>query len=284
MGSLPLSHSNSNDEADNLPDAELNQDEIDNLPDAELDQDEINKAPDTELKQEVRLGIDDSEKLNVVLDLDHTLLHTIFSRDREFHYKYITKPGMVAHYELNQIYYTIFLRPNVISFILALSQFFNLYIYTNGTSKYCELIMMLLIHRLEKNPFIAIYSRREDGITDKRLIPIGLDPKRTIVIDDILEYWPDDNDNVINIRKFVVTPCFCIEPATCDLCLNPVSDKYMDDTELIQVYHILTHIFELYRHKLEIDPNYDIRDDITEHNRMYQNETCYCKQNLSMQR
>ena len=76
-----------------------------------------------------------SKKLILVLDLDHTLVHTESG--------IINKPD-VSRYQIDGNYFTTKLRPHLSEFLEQLQSLYEMCVYTMGSHKYAEQIVHLI--------------------------------------------------------------------------------------------------------------------------------------------
>jgi len=195
-------------------------------------------------------------KLNVVLDLDETLIHTFINPTIETQIDLFGRPNFLVHFQYSQMEsMTTFYRPDMVGFMHHISKYFNLYIYTNGVRKYCDTILIHICNMLDAYPIVNSFSRREDGSMAKSLEYMGLDPTQTIVVDDHKEFWPNDPDNLIIIKPF----------------MGPIlqTNDYIYDKELLKVWGLLISIKNEYESRSRDIAEYDIRNIIKNHNDIY---------------
>lgn len=154
-------------------------------------------------------------KYNLVLDLDETLISTyaIDGDDISSAQSLITLKGLLTIHEESHnngsaevsTRYFIFARPGLIGFLKYVSDKFNVYVYTNGVTLYANVIVSVLSSWVGYNFVLHIWSRTQGQPSPKFISKTGLDPTKTIVVDDLMEMWPNDASNVINIKNFGVT-------------------------------------------------------------------------------
>jgi len=181
-------------------------------------------------------GHDESVKLrqfNLVLDLDQTLIHTIQTCDPEVIKAHCMMKNMLIHFvherpePLQNVHFMVFYRPGVFKFLEEMSQICTLHIYTNAVLSYANKIINM-IHASLGTAVIRSYYYRESMLDlQKHLSKITSDPCDTIVIDDRLDVWLEDMNNVIQIRPF----------------LGPAgSTPYLEDNDLYLLAPIITKI------------------------------------------
>lgn len=179
------------------------------------------------------------EKLNLILDLDETLIHTIETKNKKDIEKYIFCSNLLLHYVYNETHLITFYRDNLFDFLKTMSTKFNLYVYTNGIKSYADRIICMINCQMGYNVFCD-YKCRKGPLPENKFITsfFGLNPQNTIIIDDHHEIWPDDSDNQIIIKQF----------------MGPVIDDdsaVIDDDELSKLTILLTELHNKYIY----DPN-----------------------------
>ncbi|KAI3846290.1 hypothetical protein MKW92_026223 [Papaver armeniacum] len=156
-------------------------------------------------------------KLCLVLDLDHTLLHSVCVRDvSKDDQDYLNKKAIVVSSKKgmpdivrrsgDNLYnymgrYTK-LRPHTRYFLKQLSDRFELFVYTMGSWEHARDMANLLD---PKGVFFeSIVSRDDSTIINRKNLDIlaGPDKKNTIIIDDNKSVWEEHKKNVIRIDKY----------------------------------------------------------------------------------
>ncbi|KAI3911560.1 hypothetical protein MKW92_048771 [Papaver armeniacum] len=156
-------------------------------------------------------------KLCLVLDLDHTLLHSVsICDDSKDDREYLNKKAIVISSEKDMkgvvassgdnLYkykgmYTK-LRPHTRKFLKQLGDSFELFVYTMGTWDYARNMGRLLDP--EGVFFKSIVSRDDSTIRNRKNLDIlaGPDEKNTIIIDDHEHVWEEHRNNVMRIDKY----------------------------------------------------------------------------------
>ncbi|XP_026379260.1 RNA polymerase II C-terminal domain phosphatase-like 4 [Papaver somniferum] len=157
----------------------------------------------------------ENKKLSLVLDLDHTLIHSVricdVSKDDQ---DYLDKKAIVVssmqddncrngdilYKYMGAIY--VKLRPYTRESLKQLSDRFELFLYTMGTRFYAEVMGKLL------DPdgviFNSIVSKDDSTIKNRKNMDIlaGPDEKNTIIIDDNKYVWEEHQNNLIQIDKY----------------------------------------------------------------------------------
>lgn len=164
-----------------------------------------------------------NKKLILILDLDNTLIHAIMSRLNE---------NNTSDVDLTDVYewvysrfdkFLIKLRPYLKEFFTTVQPLYEIFLYTMGTRGYAEYNRCLLNDikgaKIEKEKMIALednFKLAQKKI--KRMLPYS--EEMVLILDDRLDVWPEDNDNLIftkpywffrekNQEKIVVRPYDC---------------------------------------------------------------------------
>lgn len=143
------------------------------------------------------------KKLNLVLDLDHTLVHSCqFDEDL-----YSLDSGQQGQGNMMFKFGSFMtkLRPFVHEFLKEANTMFNLYIYTMGNAFYAQTIVEFLDpHHRYFNPYDKRVFSQEDCLGPQKSLNLIMENEATIIIlDDTLEVWPDkDRDNLILMPRY----------------------------------------------------------------------------------
>jgi len=140
------------------------------------------------------------KKLNLVLDLDQTLIHTDITPMRMMKNN-IDYSHLLVQFQDGAQVYTVYFRPYVFEFIKNMSEHYNLYVYTNGTKQYCSIVVNMLVTLLNFNPFVKI-QHRETESTIKYLTKLDIQMHNTIIIDDLPTIWDHGVQNIFAIKRF----------------------------------------------------------------------------------
>lgn len=137
-----------------------------------------------------------SRKLTLVLDLDHTLLHTQRAC-QEWH----PDAAQDLHH-LPALDVITKLRPGVRDFLREAASMYHLHIYTMGHRLYARAIADIL------DPNGTLFGGRVTsrcdmhGATTKDLDCIHADERKTVVVDDTPEVWPHHRQNVMQVPRY----------------------------------------------------------------------------------
>lgn len=148
----------------------------------------------------------DATKLNVLLDLDNTIIYSkLYNKNDTINFcdeSYLT---ILCEHVTHNTIYQIHVRNKFSEFLLELKKHFNIYIYTMATFDYASSICHSLEHILKTQIFSGIIARDGDHHGQSKYFYSlkYLNEKNTIVIDDNINVWIDDNKkNLIQIKKF----------------------------------------------------------------------------------
>lgn len=139
--------------------------------------------------------------LNLVLDLDNTLIHTFVPKNinlwNKYYLEFQNNENLLTVFYEPSLKGFVFMRPFLIQFLLEAQKYFILHVFSAGTKKYVRIIMNAL---LSKFPEIKINNKwgSEDLIENQKCIEKYLDIQKTYIIDDLPWIWKQK--------------CFKIEP------------------------------------------------------------------------
>ncbi|KAI3923045.1 hypothetical protein MKW92_006976 [Papaver armeniacum] len=141
------------------------------------------------------------EKLCLVLDLDHTLLHSVKISDVSLDEQdYLNgKSGLITcmktvgrHSLYNHRGRYTRLRPYVRDFLEQACQKFELYVYTKGERWYAKEVVRLIDPKNDS----TVRNRKNLDVV------LGANATNTVIIDDTESVWKEHKDNIIRINKF----------------------------------------------------------------------------------
>lgn len=159
-------------------------------------------------------------KINLVLDLDNTIIYTYAlncETEQDLIKKFTDKNDkrLLISFDYNGEYYFVFERLYLDYFIMFISNYFNIYIYTNGQKNYHDIIVDSLV---EKYPMLKIinsmYKTSYEDLNIKKLEKLDIESlynknyfdhdykSNTIIIDDRDDIWPFDLQNLIKILPY----------------------------------------------------------------------------------
>ncbi|KAK1395411.1 RNA polymerase II C-terminal domain phosphatase-like [Heracleum sosnowskyi] len=147
------------------------------------------------------------KKLCLVLDLDHTLLHTKqvqkLSSEEIIRLCNSSQNDDISRWEsVDGVTHLTKLRPFVRTFLEEASKLFDLYIYTNGSRYYAKRMARLL------DPDCVYFGSRIIGMEDstkkgrKRLDVVPVKKSGVLILDDSGEVWPKNRSNLVVIKKY----------------------------------------------------------------------------------
>ena len=127
-----------------------------------------------------------TKEYTLVLDLDETLIHFSVNAESEGH---------------------LFFRPYLFHFLNAVSEFYELIIFTAGLKEYAKIVLDLIENRFGKKIFdYRLYREHtepnDEGVYIKDLSKIGRNLQKTIIVDNTKENYELQNDNGIEIKSY----------------------------------------------------------------------------------
>lgn len=171
------------------------------------------------------------KKINLVLDLDETLIKSVIPMSNSHLSILRIKKFYLCDITINNVVYCIFSRPFLFYYLEKWSEKFNLYIYTQSAQEYCDIILEKF-KELSSIKICGVCSRKSNTeLVNKNLQNLGIDSNNTIIVDDNYKIW-DEVDSIINIKPFFGP--------------SDLSNKYIADTELIKVDKYLEIILDKY--------------------------------------
>ncbi|XP_031276275.1 RNA polymerase II C-terminal domain phosphatase-like 4 [Pistacia vera] len=155
------------------------------------------------------LNLFSQRKLQLVLDLDHTLLHSQRIHKLTHEEKYLKRRAdsleNTSDGDLFKIddKFIVKLRPYLRTFLKEASSMFELYIYTMGYRYYAEGVAMLLDPKCEYFIKSRIISRDDSKQKGKKSLDLVLGQERGIVIlDDTESAWSEHKENLIVMGRY----------------------------------------------------------------------------------
>jgi len=171
----------------------------------------MDSSEDNVAKPEVKRAKLKDEKLELVLDIDHTILHA--SRNRKAIRKIwsVDREKLLIHdvWVKEKKCYWIKIRKGFLSFLQDISSFYNIHLYTNANQGYAQGISNLIESLCGGQKIIkAMVSRDTNPLfaLDKSLIQIGCEPYRSVILDDRIDVWE-------NVGQLIQIPWFKFWPS-----------------------------------------------------------------------
>jgi RNA polymerase II subunit A-like phosphatase len=167
------------------------------------------------------------KNLNLILDLDQTLIHTEieYVRDKQKELPLLLSPydtnnkrksnlkklknlhsSIICEYKEHAYNYRVHGRLGLIHSLKELKDHFNIYIYTNGTYSYASNICKYIEKMAKEYLFSGIIARSSSLSSERKYIYIlpYFNLYNTIIIDDRYDVWDIDNHyNLIQIREYI---------------------------------------------------------------------------------
>lgn len=139
-----------------------------------------------------------NKKLNVILDIDKTLLETKFDNINTVH-----KYAPHFYFEIKYKKVGVWLRPNVHVFLQKISNFANIYYYTAGVKEVQEIVLTYCdLMKYCKNAFYRNSCFIYGSKYVKCLRSLNFDPDNTVLIDDNPDHLILNNYNTILINSW----------------------------------------------------------------------------------
>ena len=174
----------------------------------------LNEAALLEQQKDKLTGLQKVRKLALILDLDHTLIHTTAAeyvpsdetlKAQEVHHLCIDE-RMEGHGGSTRKHYLVKKRPHLDNFLAEAFEHFQMTIYTAGTRKYAEAIAKLI------DPTGKLFSGRmvsrsdikgdKTGGHDKSLKRLFLgDASMAIILDDREDVWKGEQSKQLYVVK-----------------------------------------------------------------------------------
>jgi TFIIF-interacting CTD phosphatase-like protein len=184
--------------------------------------------------------IDSAFQVNLVIDLDETLVHSIFS-DKELQQlekldNFLLRLHVTQKEKHSYIYS--YYRPFLKEFLKSVEGKFNIILYSMGSREYIEQVVAAINIKFDMtHVFHRIISRENfKDLGYKSLDYMMIPSKDTIIIDDREDVWVENKSNLLLIKKFVV----------CEIKDNIEIYEYCHDKELDIISKILSKLYADY--------------------------------------
>jgi len=189
------------------------------------------------------------KKLHLVLDLDHTLLHSVLVSDLSKREKYLLEETdsrqdlwrrNVDGYE-----FIIKLRPFLHEFLLEANKLFTMHVYTMGSSSYAKQVLKLIDP--DKVFFGKRVITREASPFNKSLDLLAADKRRVVIVDDTVHVWPFHKRNLLQITKYVY---FKVDGTKWDSYAEAKKDESQSNGSLANVLKFLENVHKRFEEDL----------------------------------
>lgn len=158
-----------------------------------------------------------SRRLLLVLDLDHTLLHSTRLSDLSFEQSQALAAALEAEPKDNQLLYHLphmsmwtKLRPGIRQFLAAAHELFDLHVFTMGDQHYAAGIAAVL------DPDGTLFGGRVASSSDaggkmvKDLDVLLGAEEMVLILDDTAGVWPRHKDNLLQIERYIYFPACAV--------------------------------------------------------------------------
>jgi TFIIF-interacting CTD phosphatase-like protein len=139
-------------------------------------------------------------------------------------------------FSLNTKVFVVFLRPHLQQFLNQMANIFDIYMYTNGTERYANVIHQHLTTLFQNRNYIqAMFSRKSKHIREKKnLFRMLCKRSVSIIVDDRSDVWDDkDRDNIINVTPYKYEGFLGEIPSVEDEAMIDPEEDNDDDQELL---------------------------------------------------
>ncbi|CAL0320138.1 unnamed protein product [Lupinus luteus] len=224
--------------------------------DLRLHDQEISRLRSTDMKDLLR-----HKKLNLVLDLDHTLLNSTMLMDLNSEEGHLTTEtdsledvSKGSLFKLHHIHMMTKLRPFVRTFLKEASKMFEMYIYTMGDRPYALEMAKLLDPGGEY--FNSKVISRDDGTQKHQK---GLDvllgqESAVLILDDTENAWMKHKDNLILMERYNFFASSCRQFGfNCKSLAELKSDESEPDGALAKILEVLKQVHSRFFDELQED-------------------------------
>lgn len=151
-------------------------------------------------------------KLNLVVDLDHTLVHSVpldyyeaLGKHHDSEFLRMEQHAQDIHVS-DELKAVVKVRPGTRELLSALRDDYNLYIYTMGTREYAQHVRSIL------DPEGDIFHERVMSRCDapnkdqKKLTYLGLRDRDTLILDDTPQVWASHIASLLQVDRYMFFP------------------------------------------------------------------------------
>lgn len=182
-----------------------------------------------------------NKKLMLVLDIDHTLVHTCSNDCPDL----ATLTEGERFTDEMGFTFIVKLRPFLSKFMETVGKLFDVYVYSHGSQRYAESIVALIDPEEKTIKQNKIFGRESTDIACKmktleNLLPA--DQTISIIIDDREDVWAN-RDNLIRIYPFVY---FDSELTSYDRSMYPALSHRSQDCSLLYFSNLLRNLHSLF--------------------------------------
>jgi TFIIF-interacting CTD phosphatase-like protein len=155
------------------------------------------------------------KNLNLIFDLDQTLVHTLITpindspkKEKTYFDKLYTnlQSFIICEYDSLSRNYKVYGRKGIIEILVELKDYFNIYIYTNGLYSYAQKISDSIERLANGEIFAGLISRASQFSTEQKYIEVlpHFNINNTIIIDDRDDIWCINvHNNLIQIKEYI---------------------------------------------------------------------------------
>ncbi|XP_006299691.2 RNA polymerase II C-terminal domain phosphatase-like 4 [Capsella rubella] len=142
-------------------------------------------------------------KLHLVIDLDHTLIHSVRTSNLSKAEKYLIKEEKSGSRKDLRTYKDrlVKFRPFVKEFLTEANKLFTMFAYTRGGSTYGHAIVRMIDPN--KTYFGDRVITRKESSGTKTLDLVLADERGVVIVDDTLDAWPHHKRNLLEITRYL---------------------------------------------------------------------------------
>jgi len=174
--------------------------------------------------------------LNIILDLDETLIYSLMC----FSIKEVDNCSIqdlyIGYFFIGNIYYVIFVRPYLFDFLdYLINNKYNIYISTHSNYEYANNVINLIQKHVCNFTYIDLQTRI---IVDNEFIKLKTlenfcDTKNTLIIDDKKDVWELKYHKIIYNIQIFKAPYYILEIDKDKMKINKINWDYVNDKELL---------------------------------------------------
>lgn len=158
---------------------------------------------------QVQLKKGKREKLNIVMDLDETMINSHLLRGFDDKSSINLPPEHLIEFSSGGFTFVIVMRPYLKEFLKQISQNYNIYCYSHGQYQYVKVILDLIDPEKQYINRDIIFKNELPGQvkqdTTKGLANLQFSEeelRKTLIMDDIRPIWDTDQGKVIPSKKY----------------------------------------------------------------------------------
>lgn len=160
------------------------------------------------------LALIERKKLRLVLDLDETLVHCIQMYEDFMDEENVYREAQVFPENRNWVKFSVghnefvcYLRPGVLDFLNTASMYYEIYIYTHGTTLYATKVLEIVKSEMARMNYElkihGVSARTTQHRLEKKLSSMMCKRSITVVVDDNPSVWcTEDQESIIKVSPY----------------------------------------------------------------------------------